>query len=216
MKKLKIAVAFILFAALCLGIYVAQNEPNVHIPYIANEIKPESDKLPEQTEQKNETVNESTEPPVKNEVQPKEEVPAKSVPQCTISVRCDTVLNNISKLDKDKVDIMPKNGIILPETTVELNENESVFDVLKRVLREKKIHMEFSKTPGTGSAYIEGIANLYELDCGELSGWMFKVNGEFPKLACSEITLKDGDKVEFIYTCDLGADIGGSDASGGA
>ena len=66
MKKLKIAVAFILFAALCLGIYVAQNEPNVHIPNIANEIKPESDKLPEQTEQKNETVNESTEPPEKN------------------------------------------------------------------------------------------------------------------------------------------------------
>lgn len=216
MKKLKIAVAFILFAALCLGIYVAQNEPNVHIPYISHEIKAESDKLPEQPERKTETVNEYTKPPEKNEIQPKKEEQVQSLPQCTISVRCDTVLNNISKLDKNKVDIIPKNGIILPETTVDLNENESLFDVLKRVLREKKIHMEFSKTPGTGSVYIEGIANLYELDCGELSGWMFKVNGEFPKLACSEITLKDGDKAEFIYTCDLGADIGGSDASGGA
>lgn len=32
------------------------------------------------------------------------------------------------------------------------------------------------------SAYIEGINNLYEFDCGELSGWMYKVNGLVPQL----------------------------------
>ena len=56
---------------------------------------------------------------------------------------------------------------------------------------------------------IEGIANLYEFDCGELSGWMYKVNDWFPNYGCSRYELKDGDKVEWVYTCDLGKDVGG-------
>ena len=63
------------------------------------------------------------------------------------------------------------------------------------------------------TAYIEGIANLYEFDCGELSGWMYRVNGEFPNVGCSLYKLKDGDTVEWVYTCDLGRDVGGEDVS---
>ena len=87
--------------------------------------------------------------------------------------------------------------------------DESIFDVLKRVCRENKIHMEFSETPVYQSAYIEGIGNLYEFDCGEGSGWMYRVNGEFPNYGCSRYTLADGDTVEWVYTCDFGADVGG-------
>ena len=71
---------------------------------------------------------------------------------------------------------------------MEFTEGESVFDVLKRVCRENKIHMEFSETPVYQSAYIEGIGNLYEFDCGEGSGWMYRVNGEFPNYGCSRYT----------------------------
>ena len=59
------------------------------------------------------------------------------------------------------------------------------------------------------SAYIEGINNLYEFDCGELSGWMYKVNGWFPNYGCSRYQLKEGDVIEWVYTCDLGVDVGG-------
>ena len=59
------------------------------------------------------------------------------------------------------------------------------------------------------SVYIEGIGNLYEFDCGELSGWLYKVNGKTPGCGCSQYTLKDGDVVEFMYSCSLGADVGG-------
>ena len=72
-----------------------------------------------------------------------------------------------------------------------------------------KIHLEFEDTPIYNSVYIEGIANIYEFDCGELSGWMYKVNGWFPNYGCSRYQLKAGDKIEWVYTCDLGNDIGG-------
>ena len=68
--------------------------------------------------------------------------------------------------------------------------------------------MEFSNTPIYNSAYIEGIGNLYERDVGDLSGWMYSVNGWFPNYGCGRYALKDGDVVEWVYTCDLGADVG--------
>ena len=129
---------------------------------------------------------------------------------CTLSVRCDTILNNIEWLDSEKVDIVPKDGVIFAEKTVIFYEGESVFNLLVREMKRNKIHMEFENTPVYNSAYIEGIANLYEFDCGELSGWMYKVNDWFPNYGCSRYQLKAGDKVEWVYTCDLGNDVGGN------
>ena len=134
---------------------------------------------------------------------------------CTLSVRCDTILQNIGWLDSEKVDIVPKDGVIFAEKTVTFYEGESVFNLLMREMKRNKIHMEFENTPIYNSAYIEGIANLYEFDCGELSGWMYKVNGWFPNYGCSRYQLKAGDKVEWVYTCDLGIDVGGYNASNG-
>ena len=76
-------------------------------------------------------------------------------------------------------------------------------------MRAAKIHMEFVETPMYNSAYIEGINNLYEFDTGELSGWMYKVNDWFPNYGCSRYQIKENDKIEWVYTCDLGRDVGG-------
>lgn len=138
------------------------------------------------------------EPPVEN-----------SVPTCTVSISCTTILEDPERLNAEKADLIPADGVLLAPTAVEFTEGESIFDVLKRVCRENKIHMEFSETPVYQSAYIEGIGNLYEFDCGEGSGWMYRVNGEFPNYGCSRYTLADGDTVEWVYTCDFGADVGG-------
>ena len=100
-------------------------------------------------------------------------------------------------------------SIIYATQTVTFNEGESVFDVLLREMQKNKIHMEFVMTPIYNSNYVEGINNLYEFDCGELSGWMYRVNGWFPNYGCSRYVLEDGDVIEWIYTCDLGRDIGG-------
>lgn len=133
---------------------------------------------------------------------------------CTISISCSTILDNMDYLDSKKTNLVPEDGWILKPTEVIFYDGESVFNVLQRTCKQYKIHMEFENTPMYNSAYIEGINNLYEFDCGELSGWMYKVNGWFPNYGCSRYALKNGDVVCWVYTCDLGADVGGRNALG--
>ena len=128
---------------------------------------------------------------------------------CTFSVECGTVFQHLDDLEDGKLDALPPDGVILPLQSVSFTEGESVFDVLQRLCRKNKIPMESSYVPLYGTAYVEGIGNLYEFDCGEGSGWMYRVNGNYPNFGCSRYILQDSDTVEFRYTCDLGADIGG-------
>ena len=67
--------------------------------------------------------------------------------------------------------------------------------------------MKIDMEKGTFTVYIKGISNLYERDCGELSGWIYMVNDKVPGYGCSQYILKDGDKIEFVYTCNLGKDV---------
>ena len=99
---------------------------------------------------------------------------------CTISIDCQTILDNIGDLKETKKEFVPEDGWILPE-------------------------MEVKFTTGY---YVEGINQLYEFDCGKNSGWMYSVNGEFPNYGASSYKPKDGDKIEWKYTCNLGSDVG--------
>ncbi len=141
-------------------------------------------------------------------VEPENQEKGKAI-TVTFSIECSTILNNLSQLDPDKLEMVPSGGTILAKTSVSCYEGESVFEVLQRVCRDNGIHMESSWTPIYNSAYIEGIHNLYEFDCGSLSGWMYRVNGWYPNYGCSRYVLADGDLVEWRYTCDLGYDVGG-------
>ena len=134
---------------------------------------------------------------------------------CTFSIECATILNNLDMLDPEKLEMVLSNGVILETVTVTFYEGESVFDVLQRICMEYGIHMEAEWTPIYNSAYVEGIHNLYEFDCGALSGWMYSVNDWYPNYGCSRYQLKDGDVVQWRYTCDLGNDVGGGYAVGG-
>lgn len=129
---------------------------------------------------------------------------------CMVSIRCDTVLSAMDKLESGKKEMIPPDGVILPPTEVSFAGDSSAFDVLYKAVREQKIHMEFSDSPMYNAVYIEGIGNLYEFDCGDLSGWMYSVNGYFPNYGISLYELKDGDVLEVMYTCDLGEDVGNS------
>lgn len=135
---------------------------------------------------------------------------------CTLSISCATILDNPDWLDPEKSELVPEDGWILKPTAVTFYEGESVFHVLLRVCKQQKIHMEYENTPMYNSAYIEGVHNLYEFDCGELSGWMYRVNGWFPNYGCSRYQLKEGDEINWVYTCDLGIDVGGYFAAMGS
>lgn len=119
-----------------------------------------------------------------------------------LSINCSTVLDNAEKLDKG-LERYVGNGEILPKTEYVLREKDTAYDLLLRAVRYNKIQLEHKE-----NGYIMGINYLYEFSCGELSGWMYRVNGEFPTVSCADYVLSDGDYVEWVYTCDLGRDVG--------
>lgn len=126
---------------------------------------------------------------------------------CYVLVTCKTALES-GKLSDSMLSILPEDGVILDSFELEYEEGATVFDVFSDAVRQNKIHMEFSgnaKIP-----YIEGVANLYEFDCGPLSGWMYRVNSWFPSFSMGQYKVEPGDTVEIIYTCDLGDDVGDS------
>lgn len=127
---------------------------------------------------------------------------------CSFSISCGSILNNLDNIDSEILALVPANGTIFNNGKVKFSEGESVYDVLQRICKENKIHLESKWTPIYNSAYIEGINNIYELDCGENSGWKYSVNDWFPNYGCSRYQLKNGDSIKFLYTCDGGADIG--------
>lgn len=130
----------------------------------------------------------------------------------TISIHCDTILDNWDNLSPQlrSEKYVPKDGIVLEETEYVLRQGDTVFDILDRAVRHNRIHMEFqgSDKNSYNSVYIQGINFIYEFSCGPLSGWMYSVNGKFPDYGVNKYVLKDGDIIEFDYTCDLGRDLG--------
>lgn len=170
---------------------------------------------PQETSQITQNQKTQSEQPSEEFPPPEETVNTDGDMTCSLSIRCDTILDNLQYFDKNKLDIVPKDGKIFENKNAVFYEGESVFNVLMRELKKNKIHFEFTKTPVYNSAYIEGIGNIYEYDCGELSGWLYKVNGKTPGYGCSQYILNNGDVVEFIYSCNLGVDVGGyKDLSG--
>lgn len=143
----------------------------------------------------------------------------KSVNTCTLSIDCRNALKNLEQLKKGKRQFVPESGYILKDVSVEVKDGETAFDVLKRACREnvctdscdfcKKngVQLEFSYTPAYGSYYVEGIHQLYEKDCGTLSGWMFSVNGKYPDVASSAYEVKSADVITFAYTASMGDDL---------
>lgn len=169
-----------------------------------------SDNGPEDTANIDEVAEQSKEPIEKPDTAGIIEVDSEKSGElkCTLSVTCTTVLDNMDILNPEKKEIVPEDGIIFQEQEVVFYEGESVFDVLLREMKKNKIHMEYVMTPLYDSNYIEGIGNIYELDCGELSGWVYLVNGLSPNYGSSSYKLSDGDVVEWKYTCNLGRDVG--------
>lgn len=124
-----------------------------------------------------------------------------SVMKCTISINCKDILSNMDDLTAGKGKYVPKNGTILTTTSVEFKSGDTVFDVLKRVCSAAGIQLEYLDSSTYGTKYIEGINHLYEFDCGQTSGWIYKVNGSYPNYGCSAYKLKDGDSIVWSYTC---------------
>jgi len=117
----------------------------------------------------------------------------------TITIRCDTVAQVGDPA------YVPADGVILPKTTYAIAEGDTAFTILTEAAREHGIQLEYSGTAGL--AYVTGIHYLYEFSFGDLSGWVYRVNGERPSVGCGEYVLSDGDAIEWLYSLELGEDL---------
>ena len=124
----------------------------------------------------------------------------------TMTIRCDTAVAKGMSTEAKWAGIVPPSGVILPVTTFTIEPGETAFSVLQRASKQYMFQMEYSGT--NGSQYVEGINNLYEFDGGRWSGWMYCVNDWYPNYGCGQYALKNGDVIEWNYTCDLGKDLG--------
>jgi len=121
------------------------------------------------------------------------------VGQVTLTIRCDTVAG------KSDSQYIPKDGVILAETPFVIEEGDTVYDILTEAAQVYGIQME--NTGGPGMAYIAGLGYLYEYDFGDMSGWIYHVNGESLSVGCDQCVLQDGDKISWMYSCELGNDL---------
>ena len=134
---------------------------------------------------------------------------AKSIGVATLTIDCTSVLENLDNLDKNIKDsgVIPKDGYILKDKEEKIEKDDTAYSFLLRVAKSEKIALDYltPEESSYGSAYIKGIGNLYEKNCGDTSGWLFLVNGKVADVACSDYKLQKNDKITFLYICDMNA-----------
>ena len=126
---------------------------------------------------------------------------------CYVTVDCRTAVSN-ALLSEEKREVLPKDGLVLDHVPVAVTEGMNALDAFEAAMRERRIQYELQISAFTGTTYVEGAANLYSLDCGDLSGWLFSFDGEFPIVGMSDTSVKKDSQILLIYSCDMGPDVG--------
>lgn len=116
-----------------------------------------------------------------------------------MAIRCDVICGLPGS------ERFPADGCIMPATEFAVSEGETALGLLYDAVKTYALQIEVDGVSGTvvETAYVRGIASLYEFDFGDLSGWTYTVNGERPPVGCGAYTLHDGDVVIWEYTVNL-------------
>ena len=90
---------------------------------------------------------------------------------------------------------------ILPTVVRDLPEGTTAFEVFKQVLAAN------GYTYDAKGSYVRAViapdgTKVAELSKGQYSGWMYRVNGEFPDTYMGAYELEDGDVIEVLFTAD--------------
>lgn len=118
----------------------------------------------------------------------------------TLTIECTDIIKHKNDLaEKFLENYSVDNGYIVKSETVALCKNDSVFDVLIRYCKSKKIIVNYSDNI---EKYIKGINGISEFSCGPASGWKYYVNNTAPEKSCDKYALSNGDNVVFTFVCD--------------
>ncbi|MDE6412635.1 MAG: DUF4430 domain-containing protein, partial [Eubacterium sp.] len=83
---------------------------------------------------------------------------------------------------------------LISKTKCDVKEGTTVFDLLSQECSKNGIAVVHQN-----KSYVKAIGGLAEKDCGNGSGWTYKVNGVKPMMSASKYVLKNGDVVEWYY-----------------
>ena len=123
----------------------------------------------------------------------------------TVTIVCSNALASPSLPESVRA-LLPAGGVML-QRSVELQPGDTAWSVTQRVCREAGLAIESHAAAAQNAVYVEGIGQLYEFDCGEGSGWIYKVNGTAPGRGCDQCALNAGDRLVWAYTCNYGNDV---------
>ncbi len=103
---------------------------------------------------------------------------------------------NVS-LTVNGVSVTANKSVVVPTTSVNVEVGKTVAEVFDKVMTDKGIpYVNY------GGNYIAKIGDLAELDGGDRSGWLYKVNGVYPDVGVADYVLSNGDSILFRYTDD--------------
>ncbi len=118
----------------------------------------------------------------------------------TVGADCSAVLAAMDKIDADinPASVIPVDGAVIAECEIYAEEGATAFEALITAARGQRVAVDYIGS--IYGVYVRGIGHIYEFGFGDMSGWIYKVNGESPDVSAGEFVLSEGDRVEFIYT----------------
>ena len=92
------------------------------------------------------------------------------------------------------VDSSTADGSVTFDGTVELDAGATAYDALVAT------GLELDASDSQYGMYVAGIGGLTGGDYGDMSGWLYDVNGEAALVSCDSYELADGDTVNWTYS----------------
>ena len=120
---------------------------------------------------------------------------------CNVSIDCTSVLDNLNMLKSSVKKHIPASGIILKESMIKVKIDANAYDVLVTACKLNKIAYDAEYSKAYSSTYVKGIGYLYEKMAGDMSGWLYLVNGKTANVGASRYMVNEGDTISWTYTC---------------
>lgn len=105
----------------------------------------------------------------------------------------------IYSIDDDNADYIfsenPQDFTNILNSNIEIKSGSSAWSAIENALNSAK--MPYINESGT---YLTSVNGLAELDCGETSGWLYKINGKYLEVSMNDYILKNNDEIILHYT----------------
>lgn len=124
------------------------------------------------------------------------EAPTPQTAIVTISIDC-------ANATEGGVPGAPESGWIMGKKEIELQDGDTVWDVLNRICRDRGIAV--SKTGSGSYIFVKSIAGVAPVSAQ--SGWMFSVNGVYVQTGAGNYVVSGGDAIRWKYTMNGGDDL---------